>query len=210
MSVTTTATTDERRDAVGLGRVTLVVALGLLAGVLMSFGQTFAVDPIRSLFNSATPVVALAGALAAAGRGLWSHITFGAVAGPLAMVGYYATTALRDYGVSMKMVLFWCVAGVISGVAMGVAVWALRGNGPGWLRGLGAAVLPATAIGEAAHGVVRISDTTSVSYWWSLGALGLALLAWLAVRRLEGIAERVLAVAATATFAVVLFLIYGG
>lgn len=202
--------TPSRKSPVGLGRVAAVVAIGLLAGVLMSFGQTFAPDPIRPLFNSAAPVVALAGALAVMGRGLWSHIIFGAVAGPLAMVGYYATTVLRDYGVSMKMVLFWCVAGVISGVAMGVAVWCLRGNGPGWLRGIGAAVLSATALGEAAHGILRISDTTPVAYWWSLGAVGLALLGWLAVRKLEGATQRAVAVVATATLAVALFLIYGG
>lgn len=205
-----TETAPATSQCTGVGTVALVVGLGLLAGVVMSFGQTFAPEAISPLFNSATPVVTLAGALALFGRGPWSHVAFGALAGPLAMVGYYATTALRDYGVSMRMVLFWCVAGVVSGVAMGLAVWLLRGNGPAWLRGLGAAVLPATAVGEAAHGVVRISDTTPVGYWLTLGALGLALLAWLAARRLDTTLERVLAVAATAVFAVVLFVIYGG
>lgn len=194
---------------VGLRQFTFVVGLGVLAGVVMSFGQTFAPEPISPLFNTATPVVVLAGALSLFGHGPWSHVTFGALAGPLAMVGYYATTALRDYGVSMRMVLFWCVAGVVSGVAMGLATWLLRGNGPGWLRGVGAAVLPGTAVGEAAHGVARISDTTPVAYWWTLGALGLALLAWLAVRRLEGPLPRIVAVATTALFGTVLFLIYG-
>ncbi|TRY18106.1 hypothetical protein FOJ82_08590 [Tessaracoccus rhinocerotis] len=194
----------------GARRVGLVLLAALLAGVVISFGQTVAPEPISPLFNSATPVVALAGGLALVGRRLWSNIVFGALAGPLAMVGYYVTTALRDYGVSMRMVLFWCAAGMVSGVAMGLAVWLLRGNGSRWLRGVGAAVLPATAVGEAAHGIVRISDTTPILYWSGLGVLGLALLAWLAARRLDGAVERAVAVAATAVFAVVLFLIYGG
>ena len=182
----------------------------VLAGVVMSFGQTFAPDVLAPLFNSAAPVVALAAAVSLAGRGAWGHVLLGAAAGPLAMVGYYGTTQLRGFGVSLAMVAFWSIAGVVTGVAMGLAVWSLRGHGPAWLRGPAAGYFPGVAFGEAAHGLVRISDTTPVEYWWGLAALGVSVLVWVAIRLLVSLRDRALAVAAAAAVGVALFLVYGG
>lgn len=163
---------------------------------------------LSPLFNSAAPVVALAAGVALAARSWWAHVALGAAAGPLAMVGYYGTSMLRGYGVSASMVLMWCVAGVIAGAAVGLAVWSLRGHGPAPMRALGAAVLPTVALGEAAHGVVRISDTTPVAYWWSLAAVGIAVLVWLLLTRVEAVKWRILACATTAVLAGVLFVVY--
>ena len=189
-------------------RVPLALAGALAAGVVISFGQTFAPDGIAPLFNSAAPVVALAAGVALAARPWWAHVTLGALAGPLAMAGYYGTSLLRGYGVSASMVVMWCVAGVIAGGAMGLAVWLLRGHGPQPMRALGAAVFPTVALGEAAHGVVRISDTTPVTYWWSLGAVGVGVLVSLLVTRVSGAWWRALACVTTVVSAGVLFWVY--
>ena len=186
------------------------LAGSLTAGVVMSFGQTYAPDVLAPLFNSATPVVALAGLVAAACRGTWwTHALLGAAAGPLAMVGYYATTMLRGYPVGMRMVLFWCVAGVVSGLAMGVAVWLLRGHGDPVLRGVAAGLFPAVALGEAAHGIRRIAETTPSTYWWAQAAVGVAVLVWLSLARLRSWRARLAALAVAVLGARVLFLIYG-
>ncbi len=175
----------------------------------MSFGQTYTPGALAPFFNSATPVVALSGAVALAGRGWASHVALGALAGPLAMAGYYATATLRGFAASPSWVVLWCVAGLVAGSAMGAAAWALRGHGPWPMRGLAAAVFPAVALGEALHGLVRISTSTPVAYWWTQALVGVAVLAWLAGTRLRGARERAVAVFATAVLAPALFLIYG-
>lgn len=171
-------------------RIPVAVIAALAAGAVMSFGQTFAPDGIAPVFNSAAPVVALAAGVAFAARSWWGHVALAAAAGPLAMVGYYGTSALRGYGVSSSMVLMWCTAGVIAGALVGLAVWALRGFGDhlryiGPMRALGAAAFPAVALGEAAHGIMRISDTTPAAYWWGLGVVGLGVLGGLCATRVR-------------------------
>ncbi len=181
----------------------------MLAGGMMSFGQTVAPDAIAPLFNSAAPVVAVAAAVSLAARGPWSHVTLGALAGPLVMVGYYATASLRGFGVSASWVVLWCVAGVLFGAVMGLAVWLLRGHGAAWLRPLAAAVLPSVAVGEAAHGLARISESTPVGYWWAQAAIGVAVLAWTVATRLTGVAATLVACGATAAGAAAVFAAYG-
>jgi len=175
----------------------------LLAGVGMSFGQTFAPESLHPLFNSAAPVVAVAAAAAFAGRRLSQAMALAALAGPLVMVGYYGTAALRGFGVSSTWILFWCTAGVAVGAVMGLAVWLLRrddeGRASSLLRGLSVAVWPGVAFGEAAHGIVRVSDTTPVAYWWSEVALAVLVLAVLCLRfarSARGVAAAILAAAA--------------
>lgn len=191
-------------------RIPLALIGALLAGVAISLGQTFAPEGLKPLFNSAAPVVALAAAVSLVARSWWVHVLLGALAGPLAMVGYYGTSMLRGYGVSSSMVLLWCTAGVIAGAVMGYAVWLLRGNGPRPMRALAAASFPTVALGEAAHGVLFIADTTPVAYWWSQGAVGVAMLVWLLVTRVSGVWWRVLACAVTVVMAGVLLWVYGG
>lgn len=189
-------------------RIPLALAGALLAGVVMSFGQTFAPTGLAPLFNSAAPVVALAAALAMVARTWWAHVVLAAAAGPLAMVGYYGASMVRGYGVSTSMVMMWCTAGVVAGAAMGLAVWLLRGNGPLPMRALGAAVFPTVAVGEAAHGIMRIADTTPVAYWWSLGVVGVGVLVWLLVTRVPGVQWRALSCITTVALAGVLLWVY--
>lgn len=190
-------------------RAPLALAGALVAGVVISFGQTVSPEVLAPLFNSAAPVVALAAAVSMAARSMWARMAMGAAAGPLAMVGYYATSALRGYGVSNSMVLMWCTAGVIAGAAMGFALWTLRHSHSWPLRAVAAAVFPGVAIGEAAHGLLRVADTTPVAYWWSAIAVGVGVLAWLSITRLRNAPGILLACATTAVFASALFFIYG-
>lgn len=189
------------------------VAGTLLAGVGMSFGQTFGPEWLAPLFNSAAPVVAIAAASALAGRRLWHAVALGAFAGPLVMVGYYGTAALRGFGVSSSWILFWCTVGVAVGAVMGSAVWTLWGPGRNGAsstrRGLAISVWPGVALGEAAHGIVRIADSTPVGYWWTEVAVGLAVLATLCTTRVRSRRGVTFAVLGTAVIAGGLYFTYG-
>lgn len=175
----------------------------------MSFGQTWAPEWLHPFFNSAMPVVALAAAVAMAARGPWTHVVLGAAAGPLALIGYYATATMRGYAASSSWVLLWSVAGILFGATMGIAVWLLRGHGNRWWRALAAAVFPAVALGEAAHGLLRIADSTPAGYWWVQAGAGVATLAWAVVRFVRAPGPAAATVAATAAGAGLVFLAYG-
>ncbi len=185
----------------------------------MSFGQTVAPEGLLPLFNSAAPVAAIALAAALAGRRPWQATMLGALAGPMTMVGYFATSALRGFGVSTSWLLFWCTAGVAIGAVLGGAVWALRPSGTPrtrdigrsshvW-RGLAAAAWPGIAIGEASHGIVRIADSTPVGYWWAECAVGVAVLAATCAWRARSSLSVAFAVLGTVAVAGGLFFTYG-
>ena len=190
-----------------------VVVGALLAGVALSFGQTTAPDGIAPLANSALPVVTLAALAALAGRQLWACVALGAAAGPLAMVGYYGTSVLRGFGASSSSLLLWVTAGLVAGSVMGAAVWAMRQpreDAPSMLlRGLAVGFWPGIALGEAAHGLTRIADTTPTAYWWAQAILGVVVLGVLATTSLNGVRAWAGAVASTIVVAGALYVAYG-
>lgn len=197
-------------------RIPLSLIAALATGVAMSWGQTFAPDSWAPLVNSGAPVVSVAAGVAwwgagprGRGCGVWLHGVLGALAGPLAVLGYYGTSWLRGFGLSPTMLLFWSSAGVVLGAAMGVAVWVLRQPGRSLTHGAAAAVWPGIAAGEAAHGIVRISDTTPLTYWWSLAAVAAAVLGGLVLRRLRGGLARTVAVVGTCAVGAAIFVVYG-
>ena len=186
-------------------------ALGfaLVCGVAMSFGQTYASDAVRPLFNSAAPVVAVAGLVALAARHAWSSVLLGAMAGPTLVAGYYVTSHVRGFANSTSSIALWGAAGIAFGAAMGLATWLLRSRvGPMW-RAAAASLWPGIAIGEAWHGLARIADSTPASYWWTQAALGVAVLAVLSGWRVPTWSGRVLAVIFTAAVAAATFALYG-
>ncbi|WP_062462479.1 DUF6518 family protein [Demequina soli] len=190
----------------------LLAIIGCLgAGVAISYGQTFAPPGLHPLVNSGTPVVALAAAASLAAPRLRGAVTLGALAGPLAMAGYYGTALARGFGASAGYVVLWCTAGLVLGAAMGAATWVLRGraDAPAWVAGAAAGLLPGIAIGEAAHGLTRIADTTPAAYWWTQLAAGAALLVVLTARMRGAGAERAWAGAATALAAAAVYAAYG-
>lgn len=189
-------------------RVALALAAALVAGVVMSFGQTFSPDVLAPFFNSAAPVVALAAAVSMAARSVWSHALLGAVAGPLAMIGYYATSDLRGFGVNMSYVILWSTAGVIAGAAIGWAVWTLRESRTRPFAAGAVAIFPGVAIGESAFGLIRNAATTPVVYWWTAIAVGILVLVWLSVTRLRGPSTVAVACAGTILIAAVIYVCY--
>lgn len=189
-------------------RIPLALAGALIAGVAMSWGQTYAPDVLAPLFNSAAPVVALSAAVAWAGRGTVSTIALGAAAGPLAMVGYYVTAQVRGYGMSAGLV-FWSMAGIVIGSLVGIAIVLMRRRLHPLATAAAVAWMPGLALGEAAHGLTRIADTTPVAYWWAQALLAVGVLVWLAITRLTSLASRAAAVIATAGVAAVTWVVYG-
>ena len=189
-------------------RIPLALVGAVIAGVAMSWGQTYAPDVLAPLFNSAAPVVALSAAVALAGRGTATTIALGAAAGPLAMVGYYVTAQVRGYGMSSWMV-FWSAAGIVIGALVGVAIVLMRrrphplatAGAVGWMPGL--------ALGEAAHGLLRVSDTTPVAYWWTQALISVAVLVWLALTRLDTLVSRLASLAAAVLVGAALWVAYG-
>ncbi|HSJ33552.1 MAG TPA: DUF6518 family protein [Acidimicrobiia bacterium] len=77
------------------------------------------------------------------------------------------------------------------------------------MRAVAAGYLTGVAVGEAAHGLARIADTTPVANWWALAAAGVVLLAWIAGRHLDGSRLRLIAAAATVVVAAGLWAVFG-
>ena len=186
----------------------IVVAASLGAGVAMSWGQTYAPDAIAPMFNSAAPVVALAAGMASLASSLRTSVLWGAAAGPLAMAGYYGMSAVRGFGVNSSFVLLWCVAGVLFGSVMGIAVWVINTRHDAW-AGAAAGFWPGVALGEAAHGRLRIAESTPVAYWLALAVLGAVVLYILLTFKTRGALARVAGLAATAVVAGAVYVVYG-
>ena len=190
-------------------RWTCALIFGFVAGVAMSFGQTYASDAVRPLFNSAAPVVAVAGLVAFAARRWWTSALIGALAGPVLVAGYYLTAHARGFAASASYVALWSTAGVLFGAAMGLAVWTLLSPTPTPAKAIAAALWPGVAIGEAWHGLARIADSTPAGYWWTQATVGVAVLvatAWYHVPTWSG---RAIAAASTIVIAAGVFAVYG-
>ena len=192
-----------------LARWLVALAFAFTAGVGLSYGQTYASDALAPLFNSATPVVLVAGLASLGSRRWWGAATLGALAAPTIVAGYYLASHLRGFAGSAGNITMWGVAGVLFGAAMGVAWWLLRTPTSPWLRAAGAAAFPGIAIGEAWHGLSRIADTTPATYWWTQAALGGATLVLLAGWRVPTWWARLLAAGFTAAIAVAIYAVYG-
>jgi Family of unknown function (DUF6518) len=155
----------------------LVPPATLALGVVTSFGQTYRPDAIAPLFNSATSWSVIAFVAAFAARRPSRAALLGAASFAMLLVGYYATSSLRGYPVGLATTTMWIAATVVVGPVLGVsAAWfrsAPRGRRDvrGWL-----AVVPLGSIAmvEAIYGILVVSDTTPVAYWWTQLALGAA------------------------------------
>ena len=192
-----------------LARWLAALAFAFAAGVGLSYGQTYAPDGLAPLFNSAAPVVLVAG-LASLGARRWlGAASLGALSAPALVAGYYVASHLRGFAGSARNIAMWGAAGVVFGAAMGLAWWLLRTPASPWLRAAGASVLPGIAIGEAWHGLTRIADSTPAAYWWTQAIVGAAMLLLLASWKVPTWPARLLAAGFTAAIAAAIFAIYG-
>jgi Family of unknown function (DUF6518) len=159
-----TPTTSAALPAALVRRWLVVVAVGLGVGIATSVLQKYLDAPWSSLVNAASPWLAPAFAVGV----MWRRVSLAAMAGLLTclleLVGYYVSAVARGYSASPTELWFWGVCAVVGGPALGAAGWAWW-RGPHRLRGLGAAVLAAAFIAEAA-----------VAYGWRLHYVGSAIL----------------------------------
>ena len=190
-------------------RWAIALAFAFACGVALSYGQTYASDALRPIFNSAAPVVAVAGIASLAAGRAWTSAALGGLAGPTLVAGYYVTAHLRGFDGSASYIALWGTAGILFGAAMGLATWLLRANVGAIWRAAAASLWPGIAIGEAWHGISRISDSTPAAYWWTQAAIGAAVLLVLAGWRVPTWTARALAVAFTAAIAAGVFALYG-
>jgi hypothetical protein len=181
MTASTASESDQTRRSprdVAL-RVGVVLVWGLAAGALTSILQAHLDAPWASLVNAASPWLVAAFVVGT----LWLRPRSAAIAGLavclLELVGYYVTSAVRGFGGSHSLLVFWGACAVVGGPVFGAAGW-IWWRGRPRLRGLGVAVLGAAFLTEAA-----------VSYGWRLhygssailfGVLGLVLIAALGFR----------------------------
>jgi hypothetical protein len=190
---------------------TWIIALAgaVVAGVAMSFGQTYAPEAIAPLFNSAAPIVAIAGLVAFGSRQIWGAMLLGGLAGPFMMIGYYATAYLMDFDTSAEWAAVWVSVGVVFGVLMGFATWLMRAYVDIVWRAIGASVWPAVAIGEAWHGLARINDPAQDTYWWAQAGVGVFVMLVLAGWRVPSWTARLVTIFLTAIGAALVYVAYG-
>jgi hypothetical protein len=183
---------------------TVVAAASLVLGILTFFAQGFLPDAVRSFANSASGWTLLTALLVFGSRaGARLGAALGAVSFVLLVVGYALAAALNQLFYSP---LLFGIVGVVAGPFVGLAAVWLRGNG---IRAaLGTALLAGIFSGEAAYGLTVVADTTRPEYWQAIGAVGVALLVGMLVRRLRGWRSVTVAVAGTLTVAIVFNLAY--
>lgn len=183
---------------------TVLCVASFLLGMLTFSAQGFLPDAFRSFANSSSGWTLLTAALVFGSRvGVKLAAALGALSFVLLVLGYTAAATLS--GLFYSPLLFGLV-GLVAGPFVGLATAWLRSDG---IRAaLGTALLSGIFTGEAAYGLTVVGDTTRPEYWLTIGALGIALLVAMAVRRLRGWRSLTLAFAGTAVVAVAFNLAY--
>jgi hypothetical protein len=155
-------------------RVAAVAVTGLAVGAATALLQKYLNQPWLSLVNSASPWLAAMFALGALWRRAGAAVAAGLATGLLELAGYYVTAAARGYPAGGGILLFWAACAVVGGPLFGASGWLWRRN-PGRLSGLGASVLPAAFLAEAA-----VAYAWRLHYYSSavlLAVIGIAVLA---------------------------------
>lgn len=164
--------------------VGLAAAVGLIGGVLTSYLQGFLPDPVAPLANSAAPWCLIAFATALRARRPLVAVVCAVLALLLLNLGYGLGSALRGYTYSTSTTVFWSAAAVLVGPLLGLSAYWLRRSTP-WWDAVGAGYVAGILLGESAHGVLAISDTTPVGYWLAEGLAGVVGLVVVAAVRLR-------------------------
>ena len=184
-------------------RVLRVLVVAVLAGAVTSFGQTYLPDELKSLANSSGSCCALAYAFALVGRRPGEGVAYGVLSLVALVSGYYVVSRLRGFAVGLGPVLFWMLAAVTAGPALGLGAQWLQ-HKRATRQGLGVGILPGVLIGEGSTALATVGDTTYKGYWVASIIVGTGLLIWLGSRRLNSPSGWV-AAAGTAVVVSVLF-----
>ena len=145
------------RTALLLGAAVLI---GVAWGAATSGLQSVLPWPFAGLANAVGPWVAPAFLVGAWSRRPWAAVLAGVLVCSGEVAGYYATSAVRGFGVNPATVLMWAVTGVVGGPVLGVAGWWWR-----YARSLRVAALGAALLGGVflAEGVVTYG--VYLRYW---------------------------------------------
>lgn len=158
----------------------VAVGVGLVAGVVTAYGQGWLSDATSSLANSAGPWSLVAFLVARYNQRLVRAIVAAMLALASCELGYVLATDFRGGSNASSTIAFWMVAAVLAGPPLGVAgSWATKG---GVRRSLGFAVIGGVLIGEGVYGWTTVADTTDWRYWAVETAIGVAIVAVLAMR----------------------------
>jgi hypothetical protein len=139
-------------------RVALIVATGLLVGVITEIGQGLLPDGFSQIANSISPWLLVAFLLGSRmpDRRWAAAAGFGTLA--FALIGYYALTQLRfGYGGSTGSLVLWSIAAIVGGPVFGVAGWTWRVE-DGWRRAAAIGLLAAVAIAEGFYLIAIIPE----------------------------------------------------
>ena len=128
-------------------RTLVVVVVGLVVGVLTSFGQTHLVSALAPLANSASAWLVAPFVLGALMRARRGAAAAGLACALLQLAAYDGTSALRGFPVSTALIVFWAVCAAVGGPLFGVAGHIARRGRPA-IRGLGGATLAAAFFAE--------------------------------------------------------------
>jgi hypothetical protein len=186
-------------------RAAVVAASSLLCGAITFLAQGFLPDAVNSFANSASgwtlvTVLLLTGVRA----GPAAAALLGATSFVLLTVGYAGAAQLRGLHYDPTM---FAVVGLVVGPFVGVATSWLRAV-PSWRPALGTALLAGIGVGEASYGLTTVAGTTSPVYWLLIGAVALALLGTMLLRRIYGMLWKALVVLGTSLTAAAFLLAY--
>ncbi len=177
---------------------TLLVAAAL--GAATAWGQASLPDDLGSLANSSGSWCTVAFVLALRARRPRVAATSGTVALLALLAGYVLAAAGRGDPSSRSLLLFWGIAALLAGPALGLAAHTVA-RGSAHAAAVGTGAIAGVLVGEGIYGLTVVSDTTSSTYWWAQIASGFAVLAVVGVLRLRRGTLVVAACAVTAAVA---------
>lgn len=187
-------------------RLGTVVVAGLVMGAVTSVLQKYLNSPWLSLVNAASPWLAPAFAVGTLQRRVGGAALAGLATCVFELAGYYLTSAARGFGAGDGILLFWTGCAVVGGPIFGLAGWLWRQDR---VPGLGASVLAASFLAEAAVSYGWRLHYTSSAILFALIGVAIAVLLGLRDRRHLAICRWLLvAVPAGAVAELILGLVY--
>ena len=191
----------------------LGAVLGLLLGGATSFGQQYLPDGLRPFANSNSGWTLLAFVVTAvctrwrSARRWWVAAVLGLVVFHALLQGYVIVSTLRGFPDSYGPGDFYFTVATLAGPVIGLAGFAWRSDS-GPLRAVGVAVMAAVLIGDGVWGLLRVVDSTGWLYWVLIIVMGVGILTWVVLRRLDRLRDRVLAIVLAAMGAAAFTLLF--
>jgi hypothetical protein len=163
-------------------RATLVGVLGLTFGVATAYAQAWLPHEVGSLANSVGSWAFLAFLLALLGTTPRAAALFGFGALVTLIAGYVLGASVRGDPSSSSLMAFWGLASLVAGPVLGLSAYWVRTD-RGYLGAAGIGVMSGVLIGEGVYGLSTIADTTYPPYWIGQIAVGVVILASVAIQR---------------------------